>query len=804
MRAADGTVRPHWLPLVQGLERLGREGVRERAEGALQLLREHGVTYNVLADGESAERRWELDVLPHIIDAAEWAELETGLIQRTKLLNLVLRDIYGPQQLLREGLLPPALLHANPGFLRCCHGIRPPGDLFLSLHAVDLTRAPNGRWWVLSDRTQAPSGVGYALENRTILSRVLPEEYRATQVQRLAGFFQLRKAGLRALAPWTSAPNIVLLTPGAYTETYFEHAYLARFLGYQLVEGSDLTVRDQCVFLKTLEGLQRVDVIIRRVDDTWCDPLELRGDSLLGVPGLVEAARAGNVAISNALGAGAVETTALLAFLPALSRHLLDEELRIPNVATWWCGQESERDFALGALHKLVTKRAFVGGHGEPSFGSRLGARELEDLAAHIRANPHAYVTQESVALSTAPVWNRGGPEPRPLIMRCYICATVHGFTVMPGALTRVSPSAESPIVSSRYGGGSKDTWVRSNAPTPATSPVEAAAPAMRPEVSASHTPSRVVENLFWLGRYAERLEDTTRLLRTALGRLVGEGGPAEEQELAGLARWLAHTEMLDARFADTFTPAELASELRELVFERNRLGTVRELLGRVGFLANNVRDRLSGDTWRILNQLQTDFPEAMSRATPGAILHILHRLIFQLAAFSGMEMENMSRGHAWRFLDIGRRLERASNLVANVRAVLATDSDRTALAPLLEYTDSTMTYRRRYLARPEMPTTFALLINDVSNPRALVFQLEILGHHLSALPGGDGTRPEQIHFDDLMALLRETDAQDFVMQGALGRARLAARLDELYEAIYQLSDLVTASYFSHVPARVS
>jgi len=804
MRAADGTVRPHWLPLVQGLERLGREGVRERAESALQLLREHGVTYNVHADGESAERRWELDVLPQIIDAAEWAQLEAGLIQRTKLLNLVLADIYGPQQLLQAGLLPPALLHANPGFLRCCHGIRPPGGLFLSLHAVDLTRAPNGRWWVLSDRTQAPSGVGYALENRAILSRVLPEEFRAAQVQRLAGFFQQRKAGLRALAPWTSAPNIVLLTPGAYAETYFEHAYLARFLGYQLVEGSDLTVRDQCVFLKTLEGLQRVDIIIRRVDDTWCDPLELRGDSLLGVPGLVEAARAGNVAISNALGTGAVETTALLAFLPALSRHLLNEELRIPNVATWWCGQQSERDFALGALNKLVTKRAFVGGHGEPSFGGRLGTRELEDLAAHIRANPHAYVTQESVALSTAPVWHGDAPEPRPLIMRCYICATVDGFTVMPGALTRVSPSAESPIVSSRYGGGSKDTWVRSNAPTESATAVESTAPAMRPEVSASHVPSRVAENLFWLGRYAERLEDTTRLLRTALGRLAGEGGPTEEVELTALARWLARTELLGARFADAFTPPELAAELRELVFERNRFGTVRELLGRVGFLANNVRDRLSGDTWRILNQLQTDFPATMSRATPGAILHTLHRLIFQLAAFSGMEMENMTRGHAWRFLDIGRRLERATNLVSNVRAVLAADTDDTALAPLLEYTDSTMTYRRRYLARPEMPTTLALLINDFSNPRSLVFQLEILGRHLAALPGADGTRPEQIHFEDLMALLRETDAQDFALQGALGRTRLATRLDEFYETTGQLSDLLTASYFSHVPARVS
>ncbi|MEI9897506.1 MAG: circularly permuted type 2 ATP-grasp protein [Chthoniobacter sp.] len=804
MRAVDGAVRPHWLPLVEGLERLGRDGIRDRSESAFDLLRQHGVTYNVHADGESAQRTWKLDAVPLVISAEEWGRLETGLIQRTRLLNLVLADIYGPRQLLKDGLLPPALLHANPGFLRCCHGIRPPRDLFLTLHAVDLTRAPNGQWWVMSDRTQAPSGVGYALENRAILSRVLPEQFRESQVQRLGGFFQVCKAGLRSLAPWTSSPNIVLLTPGPYAETYFEHAYLARYLGYQLVEGNDLTVRDQCVFLKTLEGLQRVDVIIRRVDDTWCDPLELRADSILGVPGLVEAARAGNVAISNALGTGVVETTAILAFLPALSRHLLKEELLIPNVATWWCGQESERNYALWALSSLVTKRAFVGGHGEPTFGDKLSGTELDELAARIRANPHAYVAQESVALSTAPAWNGEAPEPRPLIMRCYVCATPDGFAVMPGALTRVSSSADSPIVSSRYGGGSKDTWVRSNAPMDSTTAIEAAALPARPGTGSTHVPSRIVENLFWLGRYAERLEDTTRLLRTALSRLAGEGGPTEEEELVALARWLARTSQLPARFGRRFAPTELASELRELVFERNRYGSIRELLGRVGFLTASVRDRLSGDTWRILNQLVTEFPASMSRATPGAILHALHRLIFQLAAFSGMEMENMSRGHAWRFLDIGRRLERAINLIANVRAVLASDADGAALPPLLEYTDSNMTYRRRFLARPEMPTTFALLLTDATNPRSLAFQFKTLGQHFSELPGAGEARPEESLFSELAAVLVETDVVDLGTKGTAARSLLRTRLDELYEKSCDLSDLLTASYFSHVPARVS
>ncbi len=803
-RAALGFIRPHWQPLVQGLERLGCDGVRERSESAKQLLREHGVTYNVHADGQSAERTWALDLLPLVIDAQEWAQLEVGLIQRTRLLNLVLADIYGPQQLLKDGLLPPALLHANPGFLRSCHGIRPPRDLFLTLHAVDLTRAPNGRWWVLSDRTQAPSGVGYALENRAILSRILPEELREFGVQRLGGFFDRRKAGLRSLAPWTSAPNIVLLTSGPYSETYFEHAYLARYLGYQLVEGSDLTVRDQRVFLKTLEGLQPVDVIIRRVDDTWCDPLELRGDSLLGVPGLVEAARAGNVAISNALGAGAVETTAILAFLPALAKHLLGEKLLIPNVATWWCGQESERNYALWALKSLVVKRAFVGGHGEPSFGEKLHTADLDDLTARIRGNPHAYVTQEQVALSTAPTWNGSALEPRPLILRCFVCATPDGFTVMPGGLTRVSPSADSPVVSSRYGGGSKDTWVRSLAPLERTTSPDTGTMTGRQERVVSHVPSRVVENLFWLGRYAERLEDTTRLLRIALSRLAGEGGPVEEGELAAMARWFARIDLLRARFSGRLDTHALASELRELVFERNRRGSVRDLLGRIGFLTASVRDRLSGDTWRILHQLQTDFPASMSRTTPGAILQALHRLIFQLAAFSGMEMENMSRGHAWRFLDIGRRLERAINLVANVRAVLATDRTDAALLPLLEYTDSMMTYRRRYLARPELPTTLALLLTDETNPRSLAFQFKALGRHFTELPGAGEAGPEEQQFSEIAALLADTDVHELASDGEPARRRLESVLAQLMDSCCTLSELLSASYFSHVPARVS
>ena len=803
MKAPLGFVRPHWEPLMRSIEGLGVEGLRDRRDNAQRLLREHGVTYNVNSDGESAQRTWDLDVLPLVINAAEWAELEAGLIQRTRLLNLVLADIYGPQNLLRDGLLPPALLHANPGFLRCCHGIQPPGGLFLTLHAVDLTREPNGRWWVLSDSTQAPSGIGYALENRAISSRILSNEFRNFQIQRLGEFFTRRKAGLLTLAPWTNAANIVVLTSGPFTETYFEHAYLARYLGYPLVEGSDLTVRDRCVFLKTIEGLQRIDVIIRRVDDTWSDPLELRADSILGVPGLVDAARAGNVTISNALGAGAVETTAILAFLPALSRHLLGEKLRISNVATWWCGQETERNHVLRSIRSLVIKRAFVGGNTGPNFTEQLDAQNIDALVAAIREDPHAYVGQERVALSTAPVWNGRTLEPRPLILRCYVGATPEGFTVMPGGLTRVSPDTNSPIVSSRYGGGSKDTWVCSTAPVESTASADTVQPVSSGR-GVTRVPSRLVENLFWLGRYAERLEDTTRLLRTVYGRLAGEGGPQEDLELASLTLWFAHARFLPEHFESSFTVQQLISELEGHVFDGNKPGSIRELLSHVAFLITCVRDRLSGDTWRILNQLQTEFPAGNRGDTPASIIPILHRLIFQLAAFNGMEMENMTRGHAWLFLDIGRRLERAINIIANVRSVIATGADRSALLPLLEYTDSVMTYRRRHLAQPELTETCVLLLADESNPRSLAFQFKTLRSQLSELPHEDHSLSAALIFGDLGNFLAGIDFIRLTKTGNAGCDSLGDQLDYLHEGCRRISDILSETYFSHIASRIS
>ncbi|MGB4856574.1 MAG: circularly permuted type 2 ATP-grasp protein, partial [Candidatus Dechloromonas phosphoritropha] len=408
MLADDGEVRAHWRKFFCHLDSVAPDDMRERLEFVDRRIQENGVTYNVYADPKGSDRPWALDLLPLIIPPDEWAEVSAAVAQRTALLNAMLADLYGEQRLLSEGLLPPALVYGQHGYLWPCQGIKPPGGVWLHNYAVDLARSPDGRWWVIADRTQAPSGAGYALENRLIVSRVFPEMFRDLHVQHVADFFRDQQDGLATLAPLDGAeqPHVVLLTPGPYNETYFEHAYLARYLGYPLVEGQDLTVRGDTVFLKTLRGLKRVHVILRRQDDAFCDPLELRGDSALGIPGLINVARAGRVVVANALGSGMLASGALMGFLPAICRKLLGEELAMPSVATWWCGEKPALDYVRENFDDLVIKPAYPSQRMDPVFGYELEGAARTEMLQRIEARPHAYVAQEMVELSQAPAWS--------------------------------------------------------------------------------------------------------------------------------------------------------------------------------------------------------------------------------------------------------------------------------------------------------------------------------------------------------------------------------------------------------------
>jgi uncharacterized circularly permuted ATP-grasp superfamily protein/uncharacterized alpha-E superfamily protein len=806
----EGQVRPHWASLVGSLQRLSPEELVARQESTQRVIREHGATYNVYADGDRLGRPWSLDLLPLVISAREWRHIESGLTQRSHLLNSILTDIYGPQQLLKRGLIPPALLYSNPDFLRPCYGVRPLGKRFLFLHAVDLARGADGSWWVLADRTQAPSGAGYTLENRLVLSRVLPDEFRENHVQRLAGFFETARDTLRGLAPSGSdAPNVVLLTPGPYNETYSEQVFLARYLGFSLVEGADLTVRDRRVWLKTLGGLRPVDVVLRRVDDTFCDPLELREDSSLGVPGLLEAARAGNVTVANAFGTAAVETPALMAFLPGLCRHMLHEDLRLPSVATWWCGQSAALDYTTDHLGDLVIRRAFASGGNDAVEASSLDDSGREVLLERIRGARFDYVAQEQVRLSTAPVLLRGKLEARPVVLRAFVCATSTGYAVMPGGLTRFSGRSEETVVSMQRGGASKDTWILSDGPVSQLTLLKPTPHVIRIERSAIEVTSRVGDNLYWLGRYTERLEDLVRVLRCLLLRLTGEAGAEETPEVSALVRLLVSLDLFPQKFHDGYRLAGVEREIYLLIYQSHRLGTVREVAGRLRNLAFFLRDRFSADTWNILSRIQVIARSQTARNHAGEALALLNTLVADLAAFSGMEMENMTRGQGWRLLDLGRRIERGINMVTLIQAALTLkDQGLAVLDPVLEITDSVMTYRRRYFAEPQWPGVLDLLLSDDSNPRSLAFQAVALAEHASHMlreTNAPGLDIPAAQIRTLADSLRQCDWQALAEKSSEAvLEHAAALLEQSGMSLRSISDCITHLYFSHSETRPS
>jgi uncharacterized circularly permuted ATP-grasp superfamily protein/uncharacterized alpha-E superfamily protein len=815
MEEAPATPRPHWRTFIDSLQHVERRELASRWENGRRIIREHGVTYNVYGDPQGMDRPWELDFVPLLITSAEWERIEAGLIQRSRLFNLILADIYcGSQRLLRDGFLPPELVYANPGFLRPCRGIEVTSRVYLHLHACDLGRSPDGQWWVLSDRTQAPSGAGYALENRTVVSRILPEEIRGCNVQRLGNFFRQQRDMLFRLAPpRNNHPTIVLLTPGPHNETYFEHAYLARHLGFPLVEGADLTVRDRRVFLKTIEGLQPVDVILRRVDDSFCDPLELRGDSFLGISGFLEAARAGNVTIANALGAGLMESPAFLAFLPNLCRHLLDEPLLMPSIATWWCGQGEELRYVIQHLDSLIVRHAFdprrpplspVPG---ASNSRRKAAENRAKLVQMIQAAPREFVAQERMKLSQAPSWLDNHLTARSVVVRAYVANGGDSFAVLPGGLTRVSRQTENLAFSMQSGGGSKDTWILSNGTTDRREQTHAVGEPRFADFISPGVPSRAADHLFWLGRYTERLEQLLRVLRCALGRISGESsgeGLVENQRLAELAVNLG---LFAPSAADELENAELSQRILGLLYHSDETDGVRDLLKRIRSTASAVRDRFSGDTWRILGRLEHD-----SRSRPGRLplahaTALMHSLVLDLAAFNGMEMENMTRGYGWRFLDLGRRLERGLSVLKLLHGLVRIEYPHPVLEPVLEIADSVMTYRRRYFTAPHLAGVLDLLLLDESNPRSLIFQINVLDGHAAALTAASKSVGSQLDLERIQSLanaIRSLAPDELVEQILQSTSQVLDPLNSWSTALSELSDDVTNRYFSHSVPRAS
>jgi uncharacterized circularly permuted ATP-grasp superfamily protein/uncharacterized alpha-E superfamily protein len=684
---------------------------------------------------------------------------------------------------------------------------------YLHLLAVDLARSPDGQWWVLADRTQAPSGAGYALENRTVLAETFPDLFREFQVQRLASFFRSFRDNLLNLSPSRrDNPLVVLLTPGPFNETYFEHSYLARYLGFTLVQGGDLTVRESRVFLQTLDGLKPVDAILRRVDDSFCDPIELRSDSFLGVAGLVEAVRAGNVVVANALGAGLIESPAFMAFLPRLSQRLLGERLKLPSVATWWCGQPEPLQYVLDNLDYLVIKPAFPAHGLEPVFGGKLTGDERSRMIQRLRQRPYEFAGQELLHLSTMPVWSQDSLTPRRVVLRVFLAASGDSWVVMPGGLARVSPSLDTAVVSMQSGGGSKDTWVLSNGPVdvftlqrPRDEPLEL----NRGEGSA--VPSRAADHLFWLGRYAERCEHLARVLRCILIRLTGEYGASGTSDWDSLMKLYDCLASPHSRLSAEDPQGhldqwrDLEQEILSLNLEEQRSDSLNAILSRAARAAAHVRASLSSDTLRIVSQFGAAHTSAWGYASTGEALAVLNRCIGTLAALRGIEMENITRGPGWHFLGLGRRIERSIQLVDLFRAIIVPLSPRTwpTLEMLLEVADSSMTYRSRYFTVLQAAPVLDLLMNEEANPRSLAFQLQDLMEHcrcLSERPSGGGWPvSKQRHLEEAAANLFRADVRALCQPG---ERSIREPLDQLLAgtgaALPALSDAITNVYFSH------
>jgi len=822
MLDVSGLPRESWRRFFDLLGNDGIAGLDIGLASVAQKVRNNDISYNVYADN-GVPRAWSLELLPFLIDEQEWAEISRGVAQRARLLNAIVADIYGPQKLLERGLLPPALVFGHPGYLRAVKGYLPFAGQFLQIVGIDLARAPTGEWTVISHRTEAPSGLGYALENRLIVSSLFTEPFREMHVSRLAPSYSQLIATLAESARLTmrggdstdgdrrDAPHIALLTPGPYSETYFEHVFLARYLGLTLVEGKDLTVRGDKLYLKTLAGLERVHAVLRRLDDAFCDPVELRPDSTIGVPGLLQVMRAGNVMVANVPGAALVETPALHAFLPAIAQSLLCESLTLPTVATWWCGEALARDEAFAQLETAYLQPTWPGPQGSVAPGLEVGELRLESWRERIERSPDSFTIQAPLPYSCSPRYDGGTIGARPAVLRVYAFAGLDGsWNVMPGGFTRLAAERSS-TVSMQLGGSSVDTWVLSSEPVPSftllPSPMQPGDLAQRR--SSVVVSSRAAENLYWAGRYGERAENNVRLCRLILGSL--EGNDAAEMfdtlvELAACSGLIAPDDALARSTAKDFEAALIAGLGGETKAGNTSIG---QNLASQAFACGEIRGRLSSDHWRTVLAARNDFRDTLDwlattrkggRYDRVALIDALETLSTQLTAISGAQGDRMVRDEAWRLLFVGRHIERISTMSMYLGVVVGDGrlANPGAFELLLQLFDSVLTYRSLYPGRFEVPALLDQLVVYPANPRGLYGVYDRLRRKLDEIPAAAGSRRPP--FADLMppvdtlpdlVRLCATDA-------AGGYPVLSAVCEQLGACVAAASNEISVRYFSH------
>jgi uncharacterized circularly permuted ATP-grasp superfamily protein/uncharacterized alpha-E superfamily protein len=823
LRAGAGAgMAAHWAAFFGQLGSNDPAELNRRSASLERQVRDNGVTYNVYADAGGPQRPWALDLFPLIIPPESWKALETGVLQRVRLLDRVMADVYGPQQLLARGLLPPALVQGHPGYLRAMHGAVPVGGTHLHIAAFDLARGPDGNWWLVSQRTQAPSGLGYLLENRLAVSRQFPQAFENMHVQRLAGAYRALIDNLKSISPGGRNAHIALLTPGPYNETYFEHAYLARYLGLTLVEGGDMLVRDQRLYLKTLKGLVPIHTLLKRMDDQFLDPLELRPDSTLGVPGLLQAVRAGNLLVANAPGSDFLESPALLGFLPALARHLLDEDLALPALPTWWCGERNAMEEVLPRLSECAIKPTYPGSaqHGsfEPVLGGDLSPRELDEWAGRVARQGDDHTIQAYLPLAQMPTWQQDGARggrilPRSVMLRVFAVANgAQSWQVLPGGLARVA-HANAEIATMQRGGSSADVWVVTSGAVDRTTLL---APALTPGAVAQRkrlVTSRAAENLYWLGRYTERTENTIALARLTLECLNGE-----DQTSPPLLNWLGRMATGNSLVLEG-VPAPAQARR---VFERSviaNLGgaapakSVGYTLGAVRLAGSSVRERLSQEHWNMIVRAQEELAEACDAQNRSGefstmqALDILRATGRHMAAITGAQTDRMTRDDGWRLLSIGRHIERLGFLSRALMVGLQTGSvhSEAGFEAMVALFDSTITFHAQFQQSREMAAMIDLLVLDRDNPRSLAWVAHTLRGRLAKLAGSEPNElsalslqvpnPNSWNLDQLCMFDPLGGSGGVDEQPMTALVNLLAQCDD---AAFDVSEVISATYFTH------
>ena len=810
---------PAWASFFDHIGQDGLADLNRRADNLQRQIRDNGVTYNVYADAGGLQRPWALDLFPMVLGPQDWQQIEAGVLQRARLLNAMLADLYGERELLKRALLPAALVQGHPGYLRAMQGVRPLGDTWLHIVGFDLAHGPDGRWWVVGQRSQAPSGLGYLLENRIAVSRQFPKAFAGMRVQRLAASYRALMDGIKAMAPEGANARIALLTPGPYNETYFEHAYLARYLGLTLVEGNDLTVRDQRVYLKTLGGLEPVHALIKRLDDEWLDPLELRADSTLGVPGLLQALRAGNLLLANAPGSAPLESSALHGFLPAISEHLLGEPLALPSLATWWCGEDAALRSVLPLLRQSVIRPTYPRSGLETAIGQSLSARELDRWTVRMALRPEDHTVQSWLPLSQTPTWADDRILPRSATLRVFALADGAGsWRVLPGGLVRLAPRGQL-VATMQRGGSSADCWVLTDGPVDHTTMLHSQSSTLAIAQQKQPVTSRAAENLFWLGRYTERAENTVRLAQIVLDQLEGEepGTPA-------LLAWLTEVARENALVLPDTPDAAMSSRVFARCLMANLAppasdpqaqasASVGFNLGALKGAASQVRERLSREHWDLITITHAGFVGSAANLVEdgeyatGEAQSMLQEASEMLAAITGSQTDRMVRDDGWRLLSIGRHIERLITLSRALTLGLQSGSvhEPGGFEAIVALFDSTITFHAQYQQRRDMVALIDLLVLDRDNPRSLAWVVQTLRARLARL--GSSVAPQDAELaralpDPATWQLTELSNWQRTADGQRRWSALEELLDLCEAAAIQLSDEITRLHFSHADRR--